>query len=396
MMTHWQQVNQRYLAAAIARIRQSLQRYIAQQQDTEPEIDAEPEDLAAIAATLPTLPALEKLTMAFQLTSFEHDILVLCAGVELSASLGQLCSIIHSSPQLAYPTFSLALAALPESHWSALTPAAPLRRWRLIEVSNGESLTQSRIRIDERVLHDLVGISYLDDRLQGWVTPISVLGQLPPSHRSLAEQMAKQWSDFQGSILPVIQLCNREPDNENAFSIAAAACAPLSLQLYSLAAAAIPTAIAEREALARLWEREALLNPSVLLIDCAELDRTHRPTVLSFVETLQGIVILTRREPLQLATRGIIYLDVNPLSTAEQLELWQTALGTVDFNGQLEGLVSQFKLNPLGIQSVCASVYSEDSLPESDRLWDACRQQSRSRLLTIWRNLFERSPLGKI
>ncbi|QLE44373.1 ATP-binding protein [Nostoc sp. C052] len=381
MMTHWQQVNQRYLATAIARIRQSLQRYIAQQQDTEPEIDAEPEDLAAIAATLPTLPALEKLTVAFQLTSFERDILVLCAGVELSASLGQLCSIIHSSPQLAYPTFSLALAALPESHWSALTPAAPLRRWRLIEVSNGESLTQSRIRIDERVLHDLVGISYLDDRLQGWVTPISVLGQLPPSHRSLAEQMAKQWSDFQGSILPVIQLCNREPGNENAFSIAAAACALLGLQLYSLAAAAIPAAIAEREALARLWEREALLNPSVLLIDCAELDRTHRPTVLSFVETLQSIVILTRREPLQLlATRGIIYLDVNPLSTTEQLELWQTALGTVDLNGQLEGLVSQFKLNPLSIQSVCASVYSEDSPPESDRLWDACRQQSRSRL----------------
>jgi len=389
MMNHWQQVNQRYLAAAITRIRQSLQRYIAQQQGTEPEIDAEPEDLAAIAATLPTSPTLEKLTVAFQLTSFERDILVLCAGVELSASLGQLCSIIQHSPQLAYPTFSLALAALPESHWSALTPVAPLRRWRLIEVSNGESLTQSRIRIDERVLHDLVGISYLDDRLQGWVTLISQSGQLPPAHRSLAEQMAKQWSETsQVSSLPVIQLCSREPGNENTFNIAAAASAPLGLQLYLLAAAAIPATIAEREALARLWEREALLNPSALLIDCAELDRTHRSTVASFVETLQGIVILTRREPLQLATRGITYLDVNPLSTAEQLELWQTALESVDLNvdlnGQLEGLVSQFKLNSLSIQSVCASVdsqdYSEDSPPDHDRLWDACRQQSRSRL----------------
>ena len=74
----------------------------------------------------------------------------------------------------AYPTFSLALAALPEAHWSALTPAGPLRRWRLIEVGAGDTLINSQLRIDERVLHYLTGVSYLDARLQG------LIESLPP------------------------------------------------------------------------------------------------------------------------------------------------------------------------------------------------------------------------
>ena len=32
------------------------------------------------------------------------------------------------------PTVALALAKLPDAHWAALSPAAPLRHWRLIDV----------------------------------------------------------------------------------------------------------------------------------------------------------------------------------------------------------------------------------------------------------------------
>ena len=46
----------------------------------------------------------------------------------------------HGDAGARYPTFGLALAALPTPHWSALAPAAPLRRWRLVELDAGPSL----------------------------------------------------------------------------------------------------------------------------------------------------------------------------------------------------------------------------------------------------------------
>ena len=54
--------------------------------------------------------------------------------MELDAAFPSLCAAAQGNHQRPWPTFSLALASLAEAHWSALTPAAPLRRWRLIEV----------------------------------------------------------------------------------------------------------------------------------------------------------------------------------------------------------------------------------------------------------------------
>ena len=42
-------------------------------------------------------------------------------------------------------------------------PPSPLRHWRLVEVGNIATLTSSPLRIDERVLHYLTGLSYLDE-----------------------------------------------------------------------------------------------------------------------------------------------------------------------------------------------------------------------------------------
>ena len=52
-------------------------------------------------------------------------------------------------------------------HWSALAPVSPLRRWRLVEVDESAGLTRGRLRIDERILHYLAGVNYLDVRLRG-------------------------------------------------------------------------------------------------------------------------------------------------------------------------------------------------------------------------------------
>jgi hypothetical protein len=113
--------------------------------------------------------ALDALMRTFGLSDFERDILVLCAGVELDASFA---SLIASEARGGVPTFGLALAALSDAHWSAISPGAPLRAWRLVEVVGMGPAASAPIRIDERVLHYLTGVNHLDSRLRGIVQPL--------------------------------------------------------------------------------------------------------------------------------------------------------------------------------------------------------------------------------
>jgi hypothetical protein len=389
---NWQLANQQYLATALERVRVALQQYVARSQGKElTDIDDKTflAELEAIAAQLSPSPALLSLCSAFGLTSFERDVLVLCAGVELSASFAQLCGTATGT-QHAYPTFSLALAAFPDANWGALTPARPLRRWRLIDINHGESLTQSRLRIDERVLHYLNGIAYLDDRLAGLVQPLMISAELPRSHQRLAERIVDGWSEALDK-LPIIQLCGEDLAGKS--TIAVSACNQLGLQLHRIRAVDIPVAAAEREALARLWEREAFFSQSALLVDCHEFDATIQRVTLPFLESLQGMAIVTGHEPLDLQERSCLRLDVHKPTTAEQRELWQCALGTstASLNGQLDTIVSHFSLSPLTIQSITESFKTQNANPKtpgSKLLWEVCRTQARTGL----DNLAQRIP----
>src|SRR6202008_4851312 len=124
-------------------------------------------------------PALERLAEGFGLSEFERVLLLMSARVGLGAAFARLC---REGSGGRGPTFSLALAALPGAHWSALTPAAPLRYWRLLEVTPGEALAGSPLRIDERVLHYLAGTPCLDERLQGLGEPGPAPQEPAPSH----------------------------------------------------------------------------------------------------------------------------------------------------------------------------------------------------------------------
>ena len=156
---NWLEANQRNLMSALETVRAVLEGRAA----VEPSADEE--------MTPP--PALETLCRLFGLSSFERAILLMCAGIELDSKFAGICTKANGDARRDYPTFGLALAALPEAHWSALSPDAPLRRWRLIELRSGSDLTHSPLHIDERVLHFLTGVAHLDERLVGIVEPTS-------------------------------------------------------------------------------------------------------------------------------------------------------------------------------------------------------------------------------
>ncbi|MDX2216072.1 MAG: AAA family ATPase [Oculatellaceae cyanobacterium bins.114] len=392
-ISSWQNANQRYLAIAFNRLRNQFQRYFAKTQGEQAEelaADLEIEELNEITRSLTPAPTLQILTAAFNLTSFERDVLLLCAGVELSASIAQLCAKVQGSSSLAYPTFSLALAVLPDTHWSALSPMRPLRRWRLIEVSNGESLTQSRLRIDERILHYLNGVFYFDDRLQGLIEKVSAGSLIPPSHQKLVQQVTKLWSQHNGSSRPIVQLFGRSSEGK---AIAFAVCQSINAQLHLLRVVDIPANSAEREALARLWEREALLMNSVLLVDCHELDSSTLRPLLRFLTSVQTRIILSTHDPVTLGSRRAqLRLEVQAINHDEQQQIWKNLLGDrmTNLNGCFNALTAQFHLSPEAIEQVSQEAIAQtdmsDQVSEADdqqlstTLWNACRVYARPRL----------------
>ncbi len=166
--TDWAEANQRHLMAALGRLQRRLEAHadkgVADRGPT-PKADTPG---ASDARDAVGSYALQRLCDLFGLSEFERDLLLMCAGMELDAAFAELVARAHGDPARDRPDFSLALAVLPDAHWSALTPSAPLRHWRLIDIRAGDTLVTSPLRIDERVLHYLTGLQYLraPDRLR--------------------------------------------------------------------------------------------------------------------------------------------------------------------------------------------------------------------------------------
>lgn len=398
---NWYEANQQYLMAAVGVVREELERYrscldsqVAKNKPIRSESSIAQEKLKQAAKNLPAPAALDTLTALFGLSPFERNVLLMCAGMELDSTFATLCASAQGDPVRPYPTFSLALVALPDAHWSALSPEAPLRHWRLIELSTGEPLTKAPLRIDERILHYLAGISHMDEQLAGIVEPLFADGDLVPSHRRLADRLIQGWSQRAGKLaLPVIQLCGDEVTGKRA--IAAVACTKLGLNLSIMSAQALPSSPGELDALIRLWEREAALSASVLFFDCNEMETSDatRLTVLNrFCERIKGMMIISSRGRNLTLQRPMIFLEVNKPTANEQHGVWKGFLGTEadKLDGQLETIVSQFNLSTQTIRFISSEALGngatnglEQGKSSNDLgnvLWDGCRMHTRPRL----------------
>ena len=375
----WSEQNQRSLRAALATLRARLE-----------DPDAPPEPRAPQAA-MPAPTALETLRRAFGLSDFERDLLLLCAGVEFDGGIARAVAT-RAAPGV-QPTFSLALADLEQPHWSALAPAAPLRHWRLIEMLDGPTLTSRPLRIDERVLHYLVGIKQLDERLAPLVEIAPPFGEVAPSHQRHAAAIVEAWTVAHGAP-PLIQLIAVEAGSATA--IAAQAAVQVGLQLARLRAADIPAAAREREEFTRLWEREAALSGLVLLVDCLELETATelRPACRLLAHAAAPVLALARQR-LDLPERPSLHLAVGAPTRHERLDLWAGALAGqgIALNGSLGRVAGQFVLDAQEIRAIANELALGAPVPDGDgerdeetdeetaaRLWALCRQRTRPRL----------------
>jgi hypothetical protein len=354
--TDWQEANQRYLIAHLDRLRATLRRHAGEHVEAEPET--------------PKPRALRHLIETFGLSDFERDVLLLCAGCELEGDFADLCAAAQGAPQRTYPTFGLALAALPGAHWTALSPDGPLRRWRLVETAPGDSLTAGPLQIDERILHHLAGVSTVDERLRGIVRRVPAQAQ-PASREAAAAKVVALW-EAAGGAADVVQLCGCDLAARR--GVAAAAAAQVGLAAMALDAAELPASSAEQETLARLCEREAALSRAALVLEIDQLDADRRRAAVRFLAAIDGRRIVSTTDPLQTRGEPILRVDLEPLDTEEQLQLWTAALNGRGPGEDLAGVAQQFRLGSDGLAAAAARVRAGGSA------WDACREQARPRL----------------
>jgi len=373
----WTTANQRYLMARVGEVRERVARMSAAEQ-TDAAARLEQAERAAREAQLamPAPAALDVTCELFSLSEFERDVLLLCAGVELDGTFASLCAR-ESAIGRSAPTFSLALAALPAGHWSAITPAGPLRHWHLVEAGAGDTLTASPLKIDERILHYLTGVSYVDHRLRVLLTYHPRPPELPGSQRDVAQRIAALWSVQSAEAPPPVHLGGED----GAIGVAAAACAQLGLELQGMNAAAVPADATERDLLARLWEREAMLTRCALVI---EGDDGELPApAAALLDQARCYLLLARCKAPARTTRHIVRFEVGLPTADEQGRMWQAALGAVEPNGQLDVLLSQFDLPAAAIEAAAVQARShpvDDPAARADLLWDACRLASRGQL----------------
>jgi hypothetical protein len=387
---NWNEANEYYLLAALGIVRDAIERYakLTQPSEFQEQQYQRQQALQAATAAMTAPPLLERVCQLFGLSHFERDILLMCACMEFYGDFAALCGLAQGDTQRAYPTLSLALAALPQPHWDAIAPDAKLRYWRLIELGEGRALTLSPLRIDERILHYLIGTQYIDERLKGIVEPFTEIGELVTSQQQIAQQIATVWmQSSQTQKLPILQLCGIEPSSKRA--IAAKVAQMLGMTLHIMPFSVVPSAPMEMESLLRLWEREAILNNSALLLDCdkidiADLARTH--TIGRFLERIHGFMFVSSRERMTIQQRPIVSFDIHKPTIEEQSILWQSSLAHIEpqLNGQVKKLATQFNLSPNTIRAACAEALGQLTQGQKHDvgqiLWDACRKQARPHL----------------
>ena len=386
----WLKRSQSDLYAAIARIRFLLETKIAAKKGEPLE-----ERVESTTQKQQVDSYLNKLCKSFSLSAFERDILLLCVGLELIPNWADLCAEIANDPKQTFVTFSLAMSVLEHTDWTAFSPASNLRQWHLVEVGAGNALTASPLRIDERILHYLMGDEHLDERLLRLLEPIVANSVQIGSHQQVANQAIATWvsanTDNHLGNLPVLQLCG--DDVASKMAIASDVCQNLDLKLYKIPANLLPHDLINLQLIAQLCDREYALNDIALLLDC---DRDEAPNPLQdmaigyLIEILQCPLIISSQTRRRQHQRTILTFDVRSPSVNEQQTLWEESLSDLDseikdsLNGSIHELVSYFNLSPTHIYN--ASLKAKSTHLQSSNstfhqsLWSACRAQSRPRL----------------
>ncbi|MFF5763802.1 AAA family ATPase [Streptomyces tanashiensis] len=331
----WARDNQRHLALAAAAAAARL--------DARPDEADEPARAAELLAaevhrTTGLPPALDRLCSLFTLTAFERDLLVAVAAPELGL------------PTATGPvTFARALAALPDAHWSALLPDAPLRGWRLLDVpaqlppTEFGGLSQLPLAVDERILHALLGADTTDDRLAGRARLVAPVCRLAPGQGPVVASLAalvRPAPGTEGCLLTGEDRLTRR-------QAVVDAARRIGLTVLAVDGLDLPDTAPAMDTLARLLAREAGLGLRLLLVEgtAASLPRCVR--LLAAGAPLGVSAVLSADEAPPGSELPVLRLP--PASAGERRDLFAAALREARLTEDPAELAERHPLTPAGI-----------------------------------------------
>jgi hypothetical protein len=333
-------------------------------------------------------PALAILAARFELTFFETDLLLLCVAFELDVRIADLCARAHDDSQRPYPTFALALTLFDDPAWDVTSVERPLRHWHLIDLDRRSALPMSLspLRSDARTVDFVKGFNRIDERLATLVSPLpdAEASSLSASQLAVVDRLVSAYSQSSLGRPLTIQLTG--PDERAKLFIAAVAGVRLHRSVWQLRAAWFPPGAAETDELARLWLREAVLAPTLLVLDIPdggdERDVESGRMARRFLSRRAADALLLARSPVSGLDDPNFTLEVDLPTPSEQQLAWQRALP----HGEPAAgeLAAQFRLDLASIQRIADGVKGASSdTPAAERLWNDCCSHLAPRLETL-------------
>jgi hypothetical protein len=304
------------------------------------------------------------------LSAFERATLLLACGPDLVGEVARELAEHGGGPRL---TFATALEKLPGAHWDALTHRGPLRRWQLLCPAEPDVLLTSPLVPDERVVHHLVGIDTLDERLELASRSLDVPPHLPHTYAGVVTDVVSRWRGGSPVVL-------RGPQPRTTRALAAATCAAVGLWPRLLGAEALAAGAAGLTTTLQRLVRETVLGRVAWVLD---VDEASGPTVSELGRALTGtespilLVGSTRPGGAALDALGLPVVDVPRLGAGERRITLAGALeraGAAASDDELDAAAGAFDLALPDVDTAAAEV------AQGIGLWAACRRRPRADL----------------
>src|SRR5262249_19371734 len=140
---------------------------------------------------------------------------------------------------------------------------------------------------------------------------------------------------------------------------------------------------AEREQLARLWNREGLLEGAVLTIEARDTEPSDVGRIGAFLRRLQVPVAIEVREGTPAEQLPGMHIQVPPLLPRDRRGMWIASLGdaVASVNGNLDRVAECFDLDGSSIRLASDLVRTSGGDADvSKEVWRTCRTLSRRSL----------------
>jgi len=382
----WSDLNRQWLVAEINRLRAHIEELALKP----------PHNRASVGYTLETepstsfTPALIHCAKAFGLSPFERQVLLLVAGLELDHGLRSAVATFNSG-EFARASYGLALATLAQPHWDALSPDAPLRRWSIVEPKPGGILTQAALRIDERMLHFIAGVSASDTRLDG----VAIRIDPPPrdddhDNLPLALTMARLLA-IDNKRHPIVVLHGAEHDAAARRDLALAIIACLARPALWIAASDLPHDAASLSLLARHIDREHALTGGlpILAVDspadelaASGLAGRLRSAMLWLGTPGHGLAALPRHRPLsrfELPKSEARRLPAAVIAHWRRLAAPDAEHGA-EIDAMLTRTAAQFHLAPALLEQIAERLSGAPAATHARQIWTTARELARGGL----------------